>query len=99
MANILIACLGVRIPIPLSISNLRYFLYVRARRIVNKGTLDKAFSEDTIDADAPCLESYNERCKNVDYHGQRQVNRMGDVDDSRSHRKNLKVVVYPFGRN
>ena len=73
---------------------MRYFLYVRARRIVNIGTLDKAFPEDTIDADAPCLESYNERCKNVDYHGQRQVNRMGDVDDIRSDREDLKITAF-----
>ena len=33
-----------------------------------------------MDADAPGLESYDGRRKNVDKYGERQVNRLGDVD-------------------
>jgi hypothetical protein len=53
--------------------------------------------EDTMDVDAPCLESYNGRCKDVDYHGQRQVNRLGDADDIPSDRNDLKVTASMFG--
>ena len=39
--NILITCLGVRIPIPFSISNLRCFLYGQAGHIINQGVVNE----------------------------------------------------------
>jgi len=64
-ANILSACVGVRTPIPFSISNLLYFLYVRACHMVNQSEVNEMFFENTIDMDAPGLESYDGRCINV----------------------------------
>ena len=38
------------------------------------------FSKGIIDADAPGLESYDRRCRNVDEQGERQVSHLGDVE-------------------
>ena len=65
-ANILIACVGVRIPIPLSISNLRYLLYGGTCYIVHQGKVKDILFEDTIDIDAPGLEGYDGCCIDVD---------------------------------
>ena len=61
----MIACLGVRIPIPLSISKLPYFLYVCAHCVVNQGAVSEILSSDTIEVNAPRLESYDGSCINV----------------------------------
>jgi hypothetical protein len=66
---------------------LRYFLFVRARRIANERTVNKIFSEDTMDADAPGLESYDGRGINVDYQGENQLSHYGDVGKMREVRE------------
>jgi hypothetical protein len=74
-----IACLGVRIPIPISINHFRYILYVRAHRIIIKA-VSEMFLEDTIDGDAPGLESHYKRCRTVDKQGERHEDHLGDID-------------------
>ena len=66
----MIACVGVRIPIPLSLSNLLYFLYVHACDMINHGELNEFVFEDIIDVDPPGLESYDRRRINVNRQGE-----------------------------
>jgi hypothetical protein len=72
----MLACVGIRIRIPLSISHLRYFLYVHARQ----SPVNEMFSENTIDADTPSLDSYDGRRRNVDEQGERLMSQLDAVD-------------------
>ena len=76
----MIACVGVRIPIPFSTSNLRYFLYARTCHIIHQGKVNDMLFEDTINNDAPGLYGYDGRCIDVDKQGERQVSLLSSVD-------------------